>query len=167
MHLGRHPQRNIVLTGFHAAGKSAVGLELSRRMRRPFIDVGAELRRRRSRMRVLSIGALDEQDAQRSLLTDLSYRQETIFELPVDIASVYTELRDFSFSVFIDPPIEATFARLAADRRYRELLDDYGEEALLHKLNALRPRLLDCDLHLVGDYPPQRAAALVIHGFYT
>ncbi|MDQ3024604.1 MAG: hypothetical protein M3R04_09520 [bacterium] len=168
---GRHPQRNIVLTGFHAAGKSAVGHELSRRMRRPFVDVEAELRRRRSRMRVLlPLSAMDDEDAQRSLISDLSYRQEMILDLQVSAAvhvDCYRELRDFSFIVFIDPPVDVLLCRMRGDRRYREMLDTYGEKGLAYKLDALRPQLEHCDFQIVGEYTAQRTAALIIHSFFT
>jgi shikimate kinase len=168
---GRHPQRNIVLTGFHGAGKSSVGLELSRRMRRPFIDVASELRRRRSRMRVLlPSSAMDEEEAERALIADLSYRQETIIEVGVDVAArgdCFAELRDFSFIVFIDPPVEALLARMRSDRKFHQLLQADGIEEAYSQLAAVRPRLERCDFQLTGEYTPQRSAALIIHSFYT
>jgi shikimate kinase len=167
----RHPQRNIVLTGFHAAGKSAIGHELSRRMRRPFIDLPTELRRRRARMRVLlPLSAMDEEEAQRSLVRDLSYRQETIIELPPDSAAqgeAYRELREFSFIVFLDPPLDVILHRMRSDRRYRDLLDAYGEDGLAAQLSAMRGDLEHCDFQLTGAHTPQHAAALIIHSFFT
>lgn len=168
---GRHPQRNIVLTGFHGSGLSAIGLELSRRMRRPFIDLGAELRRRRSRMRVLlPTSAADEQEAERSLLSDLSYRQETIIEISVEAlehGNYYEELHEFSFIVFVDPSFDRLLETLRSGRRRSDVLDEYGEDGLYARLQALRPRLERCDFQLVGDHSAQRAAALIIHSFFT
>ena len=171
MNHGRHPQRNVLLTGFYGSGLSAIGLELSRRMRRPYIDLSVELRRRRSRMRVLlPASASDEQQAERSLLADLSYRQETIIEISVEAVehgNYYEELHDFSFIVFIDPPFAELLATLRADRRQREVVERYGEDGLYTRLQALRSRFERCDFQLTGSYTPQRAAALIIHSFFT
>jgi shikimate kinase len=168
---GRHPRRNILLTGFYGSGLSAVGLELSRRMRRPYIDLTAELRRRRSRMRVLlPASAADGHEAERSLLADLSYRQETIIEIGVEAVehgNYYEELHDFSFIVFVDPPFSSLIATLRAGRRRSDVLDEYGEDGLEARLQALRPRFERCDFQLTGEYTAQRAAALIIHSFFT
>jgi shikimate kinase len=169
--LGRNPQRNILLTGFYGSGLGLVGHELSRRMRRPLLDLSAELRRRRSRLRVLlPAGAADERDAERSLLADLAYRQETVIEISVEAVEhgdYYDELNDLSFIVFVDPPFEALFAGTRNDRRLRDVLDAYGEEGLHARWQALRPRFERCDFQLTGTYTAQRAAALIIHSFFT
>jgi shikimate kinase len=148
-----------------------VGLELSRRMRRPCIDLSAELRRRRSRLRVLlPAGVPDEAEAGRSLLADLAYRQETIIEVGVEFiehGAYFEELNDFSFIVFMDPPFDNLIASIRNDRRLRDVLDTYGEDGLHSRWQTLHPRLERCDFQLTGSYTAQRAAALIIHSFFT
>ena len=168
---GRNPQRNVVLTGYYGSGLGMIGLELSRRMRRPYIDLAAELRRRRSRLRVLlPSGASDELEAERSLLADLSYRQEAVIDVAVDTVehgTYFEELNDFSFIAFIDPPFEDLIASVRNDRRLRDVLDMYGEDGLYARWQALRPSFERCDFQLTGSYTAQRAAALIIHSFFT
>lgn len=168
---GRNPQRNIVLTGYYGSGLSLIGGELSRRMRRPLIDFSAELRRRSSRLRVLlPASATGGLDAERSLLADLSYRQESVIEVGVDTVEhgdYFEELNDFSFIVFIDPPFETLLASIRNDRRLRDVLDTFGEDGLYARWQALRPRFERCDFQLTGSYTAQRAAALIIHSFFT
>lgn len=170
MNHGRHPQRNIVLTGFYGSNTAAVGLELSRRMRRPYIDLNAELRRRAGRLRVLQPVPAGNHDAERSVLADLAYRQETIIDVGVETVAhgeYYEELHDFSFIVFIDPPFDALRNTLRSDYRQRGLLESQGEEALYAQWQALRPRFERCDFQLVGAHLPPRAAGLIIHSFFT
>jgi len=53
------------------------------------------------------------------------------------------------------------------DRRQRDVLHEYGADGLEARWRALRPRLERCDFQLSGSYTAQRAAALIIHSFFT
>lgn len=171
---GRHPQRNVVLTGFYAAGKTSVARELSRRMRRPVVDCESELRRRsrRSLCVLLPIGGPPpalEPDTAGSFLTDFTYRRDCILELDVATAEQidYPDLLgEFSYVAFLDAPFELLLERMHADRRYAELLEQTGVDELHEQWLRLRQRFEQCDLQL-GAHGIMRCSQYVLHSFFT
>jgi shikimate kinase len=168
----RHPQRNIILVGFHHAGKTSVGRELSRRLRRGFIDVPVEARRRRLGLfRLAGKPEPQLEDAERRLIADLAYKREVIAALACDASldpQVLEDLRVFSYIVFLDIPFEICWARLLADPMQTAEAQQQGRAELLRQWQAWRAELAGCDLQLFGPaQDARRLAQLVLHCFFT
>lgn len=173
--LTRHPQRNIVLLGFHCAGKTSVGRALARRMRRPFIDWDAEIARRlpgswRSLWPRGTERHFDREAIEARLISDLGYRRETIIALGAEAAGVeeyLRELRDFALLVHLDAPFEALMQR-AASGNCLGAADGAELAALRSRYQVLAPHFAQAELCIMNsELSVERCAALIIHCFYT
>ena len=174
----RHPERNIVLTGFYHSGKTAIGRALARRLHRPFIDVREELTRRsRARFPVLSgarRGYLSA-DPETRLMADLAFRRSTIVvldPLSLEVAGTLEEFQVFSYIVYLDLPIELLWERELAHRaklRTAEAQDpDVSQAEWLAKWEECRPLYMRADLTLdLCSLNPDMCARLIQHCFYT
>jgi shikimate kinase len=172
---GRHPQRNIVLLGFHCAGKTCVGRALARRMRRPFIDWDAEVARRtpgswRALWPASAEQRYDREHAEARLVDDLGYRREAIIAMGAEAAAsedYMRELRDFALLVFLDTPWPALRQR-ALGSGCMGVWDAAGEELAQERYESLEPHYADCDLRLYNaELSVERAASLILHCFYA
>jgi shikimate kinase len=170
----RHPARNIILTGFDQCGKTAVGREVARRTRRPFVDVPAELACRRNslaqKLRVFR-SEPNPGELEARLITDLSYRRESIIALAPDTLEnpdYRADLEIFSFIVFLDPPFDVLWSRLHDKPQAACALVALGRDAV-HALWHERRRAYEmCSLQLTLPWlTPAQAAQLILHCFYT
>lgn len=172
----RHPQRNLVLTGFYCAGKTTVARELGKRMRRPVVDWDQEVNRRAPfDLRALWPHAferqLDREAVERRLINDLSYRRETIIAFGSEAVAVpdyVNELKDFAYTVFLDLPWESLWQRIQNDSSLSERRESLGEQGLRELYLGLRDHYMACDLQIfAGMCSPQRCSQLILHCFYT
>jgi shikimate kinase len=171
---GRHPQRNIVITGFVKAGKTAVGRELARRMRRPFTDLPGEVARRQrlALSQLVGVGPrISPEVLEERLIADLAFRREVVAATGCDELTdqrVIEELRVFSFVVFLDPPFAELWRRIQQDPERSQQAEWNNRDKVLARWVDWRERYLHCDLQLVT--PSQHArhvASLILHCFYT
>lgn len=174
--LSRHPQRNIVLLGFHCAGKTSVGRALARRMHRPFVDWDAELARRLPRpwqsiWPRLSESRADREQLEARLIDELGFRRETVIAMGAEAGAVeeyLRELRDFALLVYLDTPLPALLLRAAGGHCLPPGALAGGETELRAAYEQLAPQYAKAELHIRNaELSVERCAALIIHCFYT
>lgn len=170
----RHPQRNIILTGFYCSGTERVGRELARRMRRPFFDVTSEIKRRErlARFKLPGTGPVpSSRKLEEWVIRDLAYRREAVVTLGLDTLANETnfeELQVFSYIVFIDPPFAVLWDRIQQDSAFAELVQEQGREGFHELWLELRASYELCNLQLFGALDqPARLSKLIAHCFYT
>lgn len=173
--LTRHPQRNIVLLGFHCAGKTSVGRALARRMHRPFVDWDTELARRLPKpwqgfWPRLGESRVDREQVEARLIGDLGYRREAVIALGAEAAAnqdYLAELRDFALLVHLDAPFEALMLRAESGGCLGSAAEA-DVAALRERFEALAPAYSQAELRILNaDLCVERCAALIIHCFYT
>jgi len=170
----RHPQRNIVLSGFYGCPLIEVGRDLARRLRRPLFQVSAEVaRRRRHNLHQLTGLGKPIGDAQLEewVIRDLSLRRGMVAVLGVDslqLADYFAELRVFSYLVFLDPPFPTLWERIVSDGSLNDLVLERGRDGLHDLWLRHREQHSFCNLQLF--VPPDDAiqiSKLVAHCFFT
>ena len=169
---GRHPGRNIIIAGFHQSGKTTVGREVARRMRRPFVDIPLEQERRLNRLgyQLRFLGREpNPHEIEARLILDLSYRRETIIALGSDTfdnPDFYEELRIFSYIVVLDPPFNTIWERM--QKLNKGEMKGLARDEALARWQAWRARLPKHELELTADgLSAAQAARLIAHCFYT
>jgi len=142
--------------------------------RRAFVDVPVEVQRRlrQSLHQLTGLGRRWEvAEATERLISDLSYRRETIIALGVDSLSRYQnyeELAVFSYLVFLDPPFETLWNRVSANETHAALRTRLGRDGLQASWQERRLEYERCHLRLNTDaLDPELTARLVLHCFYT
>lgn len=171
---GRHPQRNIILIGFHKCGKTTVGRELARRLHRPFLDLQLEAQRRQ-RLSLYQFTGLGRQpdivDLERKLIADLALRRETVAALACDDswdAQTLDDLKVYAYVVFLDPQFSLLWPRIEADPELAPLVLTRGQAGMEARWRARHAEFEQCDLQLVdGQATPRRLVQLILHCFYT
>jgi shikimate kinase len=169
----RNQARNIVLSGFHGCGKTSVGWELAKQLRRQFVDVPQELSKhaRSSFLRLPQWRRQPEpEEIERRLVVDLAKRRDLVIALgadSLDDEDVRAEIAEFSFLVFLDPPFAALQRRLELMPDHYELMQRLGSSGLEEMLKQLRDQYEECDLQITEDLPPKQLARLIVHCFYT
>lgn len=170
----RHPARNILLTGFDQCGKTAIGRELARQLRRPFVDFSVELeRRKRALVPQLRLFRSEPNPGELSarLVNDLSYKRETVIALAGDTLEnpdYREDLEVFSFIVFIDPPFEQLWARLKDSPAAAATYVALGRDAVHSLWHERRVQYERCELQLTSPWlTPAQAARLIVHCFYS
>jgi len=167
----RHPGRNIVLTGFHLAGKTTVGRELARRMRRPLVDLPTEVERRQRSLLSPFTRRPSDNEAERRIVSDIASRREVIIATGADTLLREwnaDELRVFSFLVFLDPPFEMLCRRAQSKRFSHPALGPFSLDEAFQPWQERRQAYEHCDLQLTdGASTPELTARLVLHCFYT
>jgi len=170
----RHPQRNIVLSGFYGCRLDEVGRDLAHRLRRPLFQVPAEIARRRRhnlhQLTGLGRPVSDEQLAE-WVIRDLSFRRGTVAVLDVNsmnVAAQFSELKIFSYLVFLDPPFPALWERIERDPDLSDLVLELGRDGLYERWLRHREQYDFCNLQLF--VPPDDVvflSKLVAHCFFT
>jgi shikimate kinase len=170
----RHPARNIILTGFDQCGKTCVGREVARLLRRPFFDLPAEFeRRQRALTQQLRIFRTEPNPAELALrlITDVSYKRETVIALAGDTfehPEFRAELEVFSFIVFLDPPFDVLWARLHDKPTAASTFTSLGRDAVHALWRERRQQYERCELQLTHPWlTPSQAARLIVHCFYS
>jgi shikimate kinase len=170
----RHPQRNIVLSGFYGCRLDEVGRDLARRMRRPLFQVPAEIaRRRRHNLHELTgLGRpVSDEQLEEWVIRDLSFRRGTVAVLDVNslnVAEQFSELKVFSYLVFLDPPFPALWERIERDPNLSDLVLELGRAGLYERWLRHREQYDFCNLQLF--VPPDDVvfmSKLVTHCFFT
>lgn len=170
----RHPARNIILAGFDQCGKTCVGREVARLLRRPFFDLPVELeRRKRTLAQQLRIFRSEPSSSELELrlVTDVSYKRETVIALAGDTfeqPEARAELEVFSFITFLDPPFDVLWARLHDKPAAASGFAALGRDAVHALWRERRQQYERCELQLT--YPwltPSQAARLIVHCFYA
>ena len=166
----RLSSRSIVLTGFMGAGKSTVGRELAALLGTDCVDLDKELERRRG-MSIPEIfwteGEEGFRKAEAALLRE--YAEGTgCLVLSAGGGAVLREenrtlLRDPSlFTVWLDPPEEELFGRLA-NRTGRPLLEGKGPEEILALYRGRKPLYQStADARIVSAAAPQDIAKEIV-----
>lgn len=170
----RHPARNILLTGFDQCGKTSIGRDLARQLRRPFIDFCAELeRRKRSLAQQLRLFRSEPNPGELAsrLVVDLSYKRETVIALAADTLEDpdnRAELEVFSFLVFIDPPFDLLWTRLKDNPAAAATYVALGRDTVHSLWHERRKQYEQCELQLTSPWlTPAQAARLIVHCFYS
>jgi shikimate kinase len=169
----RNQARNVVLCGYYGCGKTSAGWELARTMRRQFVDVPQELARRRrsSHVRVPFWSRPPEPDElEAQLVAELMKRRDLVVALSaesLDEPDVLEETLEFSYLVFLDPPLDVLYARLLQMPVHRDRVNALGRSGIEQQVYGLRGAFERCDLQLTVDLPPARLATLIMHCFYT
>jgi shikimate kinase len=170
----RHPARNIILTGFNLCGKTSTGRELARILRRSFVDIPAELERRKrsipQQLRALR-GDNDPQEVEQRLIVDLSYKRETVIAVAADTLDnpdYRAELEVFSFIVFLDPPFDVLWSRLQAQPETAAALAGMGRDVVQALWQARRADYKRCELQLTHPWlSAVQSARLAVHCFFS
>jgi shikimate kinase len=169
----RSQSLNIALCGFHGCGKTSIGWELSRRMRRQFIDIPQELARR-SRPLFMPVTRWGRQptpeETEARLVLSLLDRQNLVIALggeSLDDPAVLVEAVQFSYLVYLDLPFETLFRRLEQMPAHRDEAVRLGREGLREQFELRRGHYERCDLQLTADGTPAQVAALILHCFCT
>lgn len=173
----RNPQRNIVLCGFYRSGKSAVGREVAQLMRRPFMDMEVEVRRRMKaglRRLLMPHTVHNSQEIERKLVSELSYKRGWIAALgseSIDNQLSITELSDFSLTVFLDPPFDVLWQRILdhnGDLSAAAAAGSTDKQAMLETWRDMRVQYERCDLQLTSPHASvKQTAKFIMHCFYT
>jgi len=170
----RHPERNIVLTGFHGCRLHEIGRELALRLRRPFFDVPVEVERRMRHNLLVRAGIGKAPRRERMVewvVRDLSYRRSTVAVLDCDAMAHpdgYEELQIFSFLVYLDPPFESLWDRLQREPACNDLLLQHGPDGLREMWEKHRRNIFFCNLQVFLPVDEVAfATKLIAHCFYT
>lgn len=162
-----------MLCGFYGCGKTSVGWELAKHMRRQFVDVPQELakRARHSYIRMPPWARQpDPDEIEPQLVLDLAKRRDLVIALgaeSLDNPDALAETHEFAFMVFLDPPLDAIMQRLRQMPDHRERLQQSGQSALERQLERRRGIYEQSDLQITEDLPPNLLARLILHCFYT
>jgi 3-dehydroquinate synthase len=135
--------RHIVLTGFMGTGKTTVGLEIARRLRRPFLDMDAEIEARAGKPIPLIFAEEGEaafRAMEAQLCRELSTQQGLVIATGggtlVDPANRALLLHD-SLGICLTAHPDEILRRLQ-DTNYRPLLDVEDPRAEIERLMAAR-----------------------------
>jgi hypothetical protein len=163
-----------VLSGFYGCPLEDVGRDLARRLRRPLFQVAAEVaRRRRHNLHQLTgLGRpVSDDQLEEWVIRDLSFRRGTVAVLDVNslnVAEQFSELKVFSYLVFLDPPFPALWERIERDPALSDLVLELGRPGLYERWLAHREQYAFCNLQLLA--PPHDVlflSKLIAHCFFT
>ena len=163
-----------MLTGFYCCNAFNAGRELARRMRRPFIDVPSEIKRRQrlALFRMPSAGPpASSRRLEEYVVRDMAYRRESVVVLGMDTLANEVnndELHVFSYLVFIDPPFPVLWERIRRSPGLSDQVLELGRNGFYDMWLELRPTYEQCDLQLFA--PPTEPAflsKLISHCFYS
>jgi shikimate kinase len=165
-------ERNVVLIGFMGSGKSVVGRELTRLMRRRLVDTDQEVVRRH-RMGISAIFAKHgeerfrqwEQEAACELAMSRNLIIATGGGLPAN-GNALDELKVFGFTVYLSWPFEVLFERIRKSGRHRPLVQHYGKDGLAMLFAERIPRYRAAELEICATgYSPKEIARVIRHAF--
>lgn len=173
MAVRRNQARNVLLTGYHGCGKTSVGWELAKLMRRQFVDLPQELERRQrsAYLRIPLWGRAPEpEELETRLVLDLAQRRDLVIALgpdSLDAPDALEESLEFGFLVFLDPPADVLYRRLLSMPIQRELVNSLGQAGIEVEIAKRRSQYERADFQLTEPLPPSRLASLILHCFYT
>jgi shikimate kinase len=173
MAVRRNQARNVVLCGFHGCGKTSVGWELAKHMRRQFVDVPQELvrRARTAQARVpFWSKPLEPDEIEPRLVMELAQRRDLVIALgagSLDDPDAFAETHEFAYMVFLDPPFDELYARLLHMPQHRDSVNALGRFGLLEQFERRRAAYEKSDLQITENLPPSRLSSLILHCFYT
>jgi shikimate kinase len=162
-----------VLCGYHGSGKTSTGWELAKHMRRQFVDLPQELQRKaRSAYIRMPPWARqpDLEEIEPRLMTDLARRRDLVIALGVgslENPDALADTQEFSYLVFLDPPIEVLLDRMRLMPEHRERLQIEGPAKVERHLAQLRKVYEESDLQITQQLAPGQLAKLILHCFYT
>lgn len=165
------PSRNIILTGFMGAGKTAAGKQLAKLMNREFVDMDTEIVRRHG----ISIATIFSQHGEErfrewegALALELAMRQNVVVAAGggslVD-DKVFHELCVFGFLAYLEWPYEVLWERIEQTGRYRPLAAR-GRDGLRRLFREREPRYRQSHLTVrCAELPANFIAKVVRHAF--
>ncbi len=137
------PDASIIVTGFMGSGKSTVGRMLAEKLRRPFIDMDAEIERREGRA-ISDIFAREGEPAfrriERTLVRELADRRGLVVATGGGVVLNPDNVADFSRTgllVCLDARPEMVLARVEKET-HRPLLE--GEDRMQRITKLMRDR---------------------------
>jgi shikimate kinase len=165
-------ERNIVLMGFMGSGKSVVGRELSRIMRRKLVDTDMEIVRRH-RMGISAIFAKHGEELFRKWEAEVAYELAMARNIVIATGgglvtngNALDELSVFGFTVYLSWPFEVLYERVRRTGRHRPLVQHYGRDGLAKLFAEREQRYRTAELEISAlVYSPQVIARVIRHAF--
>ena len=143
-------------------------------MRRQLVDFSVEAERR-NRLNLYSIARIGRKpelsDVETKLISDLSYRRETVIALDCgseNYEEALLALSEVSYLVMLDPPFDEIWNRMYVDPGYAQLTGRLGRAGIYNQWRSVTRFRDEADL-LITD--PRLSmldvARLVLHCFFT
>jgi len=169
----RNPRRNIVLSGFHCCQAEQTGSALARRLKRQLVSVDGEMARRErlSVQRLIGLGKPPQPGKlEEWVIRDITYRENLVVVMdhpPQSNGHSYAELREHSYTVFLDTPFAVLWERIEREPGLGDMVLERERRGVYDLWLAGREHFEQCDLQLSSAGDPSQLSKLIAHCFFT
>jgi shikimate kinase len=159
--------------GFPGCMVDQVSKQLARRLWRQTISIENEVERRKrlSIHRLTGLGKPPQPNVlEEHVIRDITYRENLVAVLGHSIqlnGHSGMELREHSYTVFLDTPFAILWERMERDPDLSDLVLEQGRRGVYSQWLAEREHFEQCDLQLLTADDPDHLSKLIAHCFIT